>query len=189
MATHGLRADDDGQRPGRGHHMPESTETPTQGAPAEPERTFTQAEMDAIIGDRLKRERAKYADYEDVKAKAQQFDAAQEAAKTDLEKAVEERDRLKAQLEQLESERTRAEQVAKAAAAHNVDAALLARMAGDVDENAQFLAQQLAAQPRYPNLTDKGEPKAQTASKADIMAISDPAARLRAIAEHKELFD
>ena len=56
--------------------MPESAETPTQGAPAE--RTFTQAEMDAIIGDRLKRERAKYADYEDVKAKAQQFDAAQE---------------------------------------------------------------------------------------------------------------
>lgn len=81
--------------------MPESTETPTQGASAETERTFTQAEMDAIIGDRLKRERAKYADYEDVKAKAQQFDAAQEAAKTDLEKAVEERDRLKEQLDRL----------------------------------------------------------------------------------------
>ena len=42
--------------------MPEN-DNATQGAPAEPERTFTQAEMDAIIGDRLKRERAKYADY------------------------------------------------------------------------------------------------------------------------------
>jgi len=64
--------------------MSDSTTTPTQGAPAEPERTFTQAEMDAIIGDRLKRERAKYADYEDVKAKAQQFDAAQEAATREI---------------------------------------------------------------------------------------------------------
>ena len=168
--------------------MPESTETPTQGAPAG-ERTFTQAEMDAIIGDRLKRERAKYADYEDVKAKAQQFDAAQEAAKSDLEKAVEERDRLKAQLEQLESERTRAEQVAKAAAEHGVDPALLARMAGDVDENAQFLKQQLAAQPRYPTLNDQGDPKPQTASKADIMAIRDPVERLKAIAANKDIFD
>lgn len=169
--------------------MPESTETPTQGAPAEPERTFTQAEMDAIIGDRLKRERAKYADYEEVKAKAQQFDAAQEAAKTDLEKVVEERDRLKAQVEQWNAERDRAEQVAKAAAEHGVDPALLARMAGDVDENAQFLKQQLSATPRYPTLNDTGEPKPQTASKADIMAIRDPVERLKAIAANKDIFD
>lgn len=167
--------------------MPESTETPTQGAPAE--RTFTQAEMDAIIGDRLKRERAKYADYEDVKAKAAQFDAVQEAAKTDLEKAVEERDRLKEQLEQWKAERDRAEQVAKAAAEHGVDAAVLARMAGDVDENAQFLKQQMAAQPRYPTLNDQGDPKPQTASKADIMAIRDPVERLKAIAANRDIFD
>lgn len=169
--------------------MSDSTTTPTQGAPAEPERTFTQAEMDAIIGDRLKRERAKYADYEDVKAKAQQFDAAQEAAKSDLEKAVEERDRLKEQLEQWKAERDRAEQVAKAAAEHGVDPALLARMAGDVDENAQFLKQQLAAVPRYPTLNDQGDPKPQTASKADIMAIRDPVERLKAIAANKDIFD
>ena len=43
----------------------------------QPERTFTQAEMNAIISDRLSRERSKYADYDDLKAKAQQFDAAQ----------------------------------------------------------------------------------------------------------------
>jgi len=167
--------------------MPETNDTQTQGAPAE--RTFTQAEMDAIIGDRLKRERAKYADYEDVKAKAAQFDAAQEAAKSDLEKAVEERDRLKAQLQQLEDERTRAEQVAKAAAAHGVDAALLARMAGDVDENAQFLQQQMAAMPKYPTLTDKGETPPPTRTRAEIMAIRDDAERLRAIAENKNLFE
>ena len=34
--------------------MPEANENATQGAPAE-EKTFTQAQMDAIIGDRLAR--------------------------------------------------------------------------------------------------------------------------------------
>ena len=168
--------------------MSDTIETPTEGAPQGTERTFTQAEMDAIIGDRLKRERAKYADYEDVKAKAAQFDAAQEAAKTDLERAVEERDSLKARLEQLEAERTRAEQVAAAAVAHGVDAALLARMSGDPDENAQFLKQQLAGVPRYPTLEDRGETKPPSMSKADIMAITDDAARLRAIAANRDLF-
>ena len=108
---------------------------------------------------------------------------------TKANEQVEERDRLKAQLEQLESERTRAEQVAKAAAEHGVDPALLARMAGDVDENAQFLKQQLAAVPRYPTLNDQGDPKPQTASKADIMAIRDPVERLKAIAANKDIFD
>ena len=169
--------------------MPNTDETPTQGAPAETERMFTQAEMDAIIGDRLKRERAKYADYDELKTKATAYDEAAEASKSELQKAVEERDRLKAELEQMQAERTRAEQVAKAAAEHGVDAALLARMAGDVDENAQFLKQQLAAMPKYPNLNDQGEPKPQAASKADIMAIRDPAERLRAIAANKDIFD
>lgn len=169
--------------------MPESTETPTQGAPAE-ERTFTQSEMDAIIGDRLKRERAKYADYEDIKAKAARYDAAEEAAKTDLEKAVEERDRLRAKLEALEGERARAEQVAKAASEHGVDAALLARMSGDPEENALFLRQQLASLPKYPTLpNDKGDPKPPATSKDAILGIKDPAERLKAIAENRELFD
>lgn len=169
--------------------MPDN-QNATQGAPAEPERTFTQAEMDAIIGDRLKRERAKYADYEDVKAKAARYDAAEEAAKTDLQKAVEERDRLKAQLERLEGERARAEQVAKAASEHGVDAALLARMSGDVEENALFLKQQLAAMPKYPTLTnDRGDPKPPAISKDAILGIQDPAERLQAIAANKELFD
>ena len=42
-------------------------ETVNQEQNTEPEKTFTQAELDAIVGDRLKRERAKYADYSDLK--------------------------------------------------------------------------------------------------------------------------
>lgn len=41
---------------------------------AQPERTFTQAELNAIVQDRLTRERAKYADYEELKGKAAQAD-------------------------------------------------------------------------------------------------------------------
>ena len=147
--------------------MPETDETLTQGAPAEPERTFTQAEMDAIIGDRLKRERAKYADYEELKGKAQQYDAAQEAAKSDLEKAVEERDALKARLDKLEADKAHADAVAKAASEHGVDAALLARMSGDVDENALFLKAQMAGQPMYGHVPDAGEDVPPSAEKTN----------------------
>ena len=40
--------------------MSETVNQDTQQTAAEPERTFTQSEMDAIIRDRLKRERAVY---------------------------------------------------------------------------------------------------------------------------------
>ena len=137
--------------------MPEentaTVDNATQGATAEPERTFTQSEMDAIIGDRLKRERAKYADYDELKTKATAYDEAEEASKSELQKAVEERDKLKAELDKLQAEREHAEKVARVAAEKGVDAALLARMSGDVDENAEFLA----SRPKYEAVHDGGE--------------------------------
>ncbi len=150
-----------------------STVDATQGEPAEKERTFTQSEMDAIIGDRLKRERAKYADYEEAKAKAAQYDAAQEAAKSDLEKAVEERDKLKAKLDALEAEKAHADAVAKAASEHGVDAALLARMSGDVDENAAFLKQQMANSPKYGQVPDAGEAASTAMKKSTASLFAD----------------
>lgn len=71
--------------------MAETVNQETNGTAAETQeneqRTFTQAEMNAIIQDRLTRERGKYADYEALKAKAAKFDEAEEAGKTDLQKA------------------------------------------------------------------------------------------------------
>ena len=52
-----------------------------------PERTFTQAELDAVIGERLSRERAKYVDYETLKEKASKFDKAEETC-ADQAKAI-----------------------------------------------------------------------------------------------------
>jgi len=48
-----------------------------------------QKELDAIIKNRLDRERAKFADYDDLKAKADEYDKTQQASKSDIEKATE----------------------------------------------------------------------------------------------------
>jgi hypothetical protein len=52
-------------------------------------KTFTQAELDKILSDRLARERGRYADYDDVKAKAARFDELQAQNATEHEKALE----------------------------------------------------------------------------------------------------
>lgn len=92
--------------------MPEPTkqntnaQTPAPAAEAGGERTFTQSEMNAILADRLARERGKYADYDALKAKAEQFDKAEEAGKTELQKANERAAALKQQLDSLNRENT-----------------------------------------------------------------------------------
>lgn len=48
----------------------------------------SQDELDRIISDRLSRERAKFADYDDLKAKASEHDKAVEAARSEQERAV-----------------------------------------------------------------------------------------------------
>lgn len=49
----------------------------------------TQADLDKLIGDRLARERAKYGDYADLKAKAAKLDEMEEASKSELQKLQE----------------------------------------------------------------------------------------------------
>lgn len=51
-------------------------------------QTFTQADLDRVLTERLARERAKFADYGDLKAKATQLDELQESQKTELQKAT-----------------------------------------------------------------------------------------------------
>lgn len=60
--------------------MNETVNQETNGTAAAQQeiRTFTQAEVNAIVADRLARERAKYADYDDLKSKAAKADALQQ---------------------------------------------------------------------------------------------------------------
>lgn len=63
------------------------TDTGATGAEGKPFEAITsQEQLDKLIGARLKREAQKFGDYDDLKAKAAKFDAAQDAAKTEAQK-------------------------------------------------------------------------------------------------------
>ncbi|NCD17504.1 MAG: hypothetical protein EOL91_09375 [Actinobacteria bacterium] len=86
--------------------MPEPTVTPEAKTPeaqvAEPK--FTQADLDRIVQERLNRDRAKFADYEDLRKKASEYEKQQEQLKQmDLEKK-QEYDKLKSSWEQKEND-------------------------------------------------------------------------------------
>lgn len=65
----------------------------------EESRTFTQEELDRIVGERLQRERAKYADFEALKEKASKFDQIEEQSKSELQKVTERADALQKELD------------------------------------------------------------------------------------------
>lgn len=64
---------------------------PPADPPKEPEfkAPQSQEEFDRMVGQRLERERAKFGDYDDLKAKAAKFDEVEEKNKTELQKATE----------------------------------------------------------------------------------------------------
>lgn len=73
--------------------MSEQTNTGTGTVGGKGQEAFeaitTQADLDKIIGARLDRERKKYAGFEDLKAKAEKYDAIEEGQKTELQKLQE----------------------------------------------------------------------------------------------------
>ncbi len=85
--------------------MPDQPNTPETGSkPAEAQKPefqpiTSQEQLNALLGDRLARERAKFADYDELKAKATKFDQAEQASKTELEKAVEANAKLRIELD------------------------------------------------------------------------------------------
>lgn len=101
------------------------------------ERTFTQAELNAIVADRLARERAKYADYDKLKDKAGKADALQQ------------------QLDTLEADTARRAMKKKVADATGVPEALLT---GDTEESCTEQAHEIMqfAVPSYPAIPDGG---------------------------------
>lgn len=89
------------------------------------QKTFTQAELDKIVQDRLARQRAQFQDYDDLKTKAAEFDKLNDAQKTELQKANDraaalERD-LATATEERQASLLRAAVVAEAAKRNVVD--------------------------------------------------------------------
>lgn len=148
---------------------------PTSTQDGQPEtKTFTQADVNRIVGERTARERDKYADYDDLKAKATQFDTIEAQNATELEKAVKQADTAaRADVSAKTNLRlVRAEARAVAASMHfhdPADAAVLlgpnlggvkVNDDGDVDETAvKALVEQLAKDKPHLVKTDPGKPQ------------------------------
>lgn len=124
---------------------------------AEPEKTFTQAEVDRIIGERVAREREKYSDYGTLKEKAAKFDEAAEANKTELQRATERAEELQRKLDAREKADGEREIREKVAAETKVPANLLT---GTDEETCRQQAAAILAFAKpasYPNIPDAGE--------------------------------
>lgn len=92
---------------------PEQTEQQPAEVDAKESKDFepitSQEDFEKRLGTRLQRERAKFADYDDVKAKASKFDELEQQKKAELERIAEERDSNKSRAQEAELARDRLE--------------------------------------------------------------------------------
>lgn len=106
---------------------------------ADDDKTFTQAEVDAIVRDRLKRERdataTKYADYDELKTKAADADK----NKTQLDKMAEQLAAIEERASKAEATNLRNDVIA----AKKVPAKLAARLRGTTKEELEADADEL----------------------------------------------
>lgn len=123
------------------------------------EKTFTQSELDQIIGERLKREREKYPDYDALKEKAARLDKIEEDAKTELQKAQEKTEKLEAEISAMKhTEEVRAIRD-KVAQATGVPASLLTGETEEAcnEQAAGILSFKTTNPANYPSVRDGGE--------------------------------
>lgn len=101
------------------------------------EKTFTQAEVNRLIKDRLERERSKYADYDDLKAKAGEADK----SKTQLDKLSEQIGSLTERAERAEAREMRAKVIAD----KKIPPSLAKRLQGKTEDELKADADELLA--------------------------------------------
>lgn len=124
------------------------------------ERTFTQAELESVLADRMKRIREKYADYDQLKEKAGRLDQIEEASKTELQKAREKAAGLQKELDELRTAASRREMRDRIASELGVPASLLT---ADTEDGCKEQAQGIldfakqSTSGTYPNVRDAGE--------------------------------
>ena len=113
--------------------------------------------MNSIVNDRLKRERAKYEDYEELKAKASKLDELEEANKTELQKAHDTVEALKKELTALKSANSIREIRDRVSTETGIPASLLT---AETEEECQEQAKAILAYAKpssYPVVKDGGE--------------------------------
>lgn len=101
----------------------------------------SQADLDRIISDRVARERAKFADYDDLKAAAGRLAEIEEANKTELEKAIEKATAAEQRLAALEATNRRLAAIAR----HQIPGDYADLVTGSTDEELEASAQKVSA--------------------------------------------
>lgn len=96
----------------------------------------SQEELNRVIGERLKRVESKYADYDDLKAKADKYAEFEESQKTELQKALE-------RAEAAEKARTEAEQTALKVRIATEEGVIPEVLTGSTEEEMRATAQKL----------------------------------------------
>ena len=145
--------------------MSDIATVPTQDNAEGQNRTFTQEEVNAIVGKRLAEEKGKYSDYEEIKAKAAKFDEAEEANKSELQKAMERANNLEAELNGLKKSEEIRQTRERIATETGIPANLLT---GDTEESCKAQAEAIKAfaTPNYPKVKDGGEVPRTTSGNA-----------------------
>lgn len=135
-------------------------------ATATESKTFTQAEVNKLVAERLQREKAKYTDYESLKEKADKLDALEESSKSELQKATEKAERLEKELKSIKEEQSVKSIRDKVSEETGVPASLLTEK---TEEACKVQAESILAFAKpsaYPTLRDGGEPQTLTKSSA-----------------------
>lgn len=146
--------------------MPEEPVDPP--AEADEGRTFTQADLDRIVAERLAREKAKFSDYDDLKAQAGKLAEIEDANKSELDKLREEYDALKGTVAATEAKAMRAE----VAMAKGLTAAQAKRLVGTTLEELEADADEIAE--AFPAASGAKPPPSQRPAVADLKGGSDP---------------
>jgi hypothetical protein len=152
------------------------------------QKTFTQEQVNRMIQERLARAKHEEpADYAELKAKAAKYDELEDAKKTELERITEQvasaqksADEWQTKFEELQAQRQHELDVHNAATTYGVDADVLMRMGGDVEENAKLLQAKEEARPKFGSMRDGGEkqPPAKTLDEM-LKGVKSTAERIR----------
>lgn len=168
----------------------------TQGQPTQPEPHGTDGtDWKAMARKWEAQSKANNERIKELEAKAAKYDEYEESQKSELERAQDSLAKAqadasdwKAKYEAMQAEQERMTSVQEFAAKYRVDAGTLSRMAGDVEDNAKYLASLEATRPKYPGIVDDGGSSAQAMTRDEILAVADTRERQRLIAENMNLF-
>lgn len=155
-----------------GNTPPEGEPSAAGNEPAETqqpagEQKFSQAEVDRIVKQRAERIAAqKYGDYDDLKSKATKYDELEQANKSELERATNDRDSHKSRADKAEAAARRFEVAFASAPEHVTPAQIKAvakRVTGDTDEDLEsdaaelfeLLAPKPAEEPETPRVSSR----------------------------------